>query len=149
MKTLTWKEVAKIAKELQKEYNLPIFAMTYRNMCSCCADADNLNKEAYLTKDVKEKSWSEIDSYIIFKNSTNAQGEANMSDEFAYVRDYRTPKYSTQYVGYKLSENFTFEQFCECVTKLVDAINKASDVQYSLELPEDEIHTAIIHKIFD
>ena len=37
MTTLTWNDVAKIAKNLQKEYKLPIFAMTYKNTCSCCA----------------------------------------------------------------------------------------------------------------
>lgn len=33
----TWKDALRIAKELQKEYKLPIFAMTFRGSCSCCA----------------------------------------------------------------------------------------------------------------
>lgn len=70
MTTLTWNDVAKIAKKLQKEYKLPIFAMTYKNTCSCCASPAELNASSYLTKDVKDLTWKEIDSYIIFKTLT-------------------------------------------------------------------------------
>lgn len=57
--TITWNEAAKIAKKLQKKYQLPIFAMTYQGSCSCCAAPCDLNKQAYLTPEVKEQPWSE------------------------------------------------------------------------------------------
>lgn len=66
--TFKWRQAAEIAKELQLKYKIPIFAMTFRGSCSCCAEPSNLNDEAYLTPDIKEKSWKEIDSYIIFSN---------------------------------------------------------------------------------
>ena len=30
----TWKQAMDIAKELQEEYQLPIFAMTFKGMCN-------------------------------------------------------------------------------------------------------------------
>lgn len=47
----TWKDALRISKELQREFKLPIFAMTFRGACSCCASPADFNKEAYLTKD--------------------------------------------------------------------------------------------------
>lgn len=150
MTTLTWNEVAKIAKNLQKEYKLPIFAMTYKGTCSCCADARELNASSYLTEDVKDLTWQEIDSYIIFKNAHNSHGEARMSAEFGFTKDQWRPSrsvYNDQYVGFKLSETFTMEKLHECLTRLVDEINSRSTTQYSLELPEDDYHCAIIKRI--
>ena len=34
----TWKQAITIMKQLQLEYGLPIFAATYVNTCSCCAE---------------------------------------------------------------------------------------------------------------
>ena len=67
--TITWRKAAEIAKQLQIKYQIPIFAMTFKNSCSCCAEPSDLNKESYLTPEIKEKSWDEIESYIIFKNA--------------------------------------------------------------------------------
>ena len=53
MTTLTWNDVAKIAKKIQKQYKLPIFAMTYKGTCSCCASPTDFHASAYLTKDVR------------------------------------------------------------------------------------------------
>lgn len=143
----TWKQAMKIMKALQKEYQLPIFAATFRGMCSCCADPEHFNKEAYLTPDVKKKSWSEIDSYVVFKNSENAQGEAYLSDAFGVVNDYGHKEEMTQYVGYSLSETFTLEKFNEMMTKFVEELNQLTDTQYVIKLPEDEHKCAIISKL--
>lgn len=58
--TFTWRQAAEIAKELQVKYKIPIFAMTFKGSCSCCAEPSNLNDEAYLTPDIKEKSWKKL-----------------------------------------------------------------------------------------
>ena len=49
----TWKQAITIMKQLQLEYGLPIFAATYVNTCSCCAEVSDLNDEAYLSNTVK------------------------------------------------------------------------------------------------
>lgn len=63
----SWKQALKIMKALQNHYQLPIFAATFRGSCSCCADPRHLNNEAYLTPDLKRKSWDEIDAYVILR----------------------------------------------------------------------------------
>lgn len=143
----TWKQAMKIMKTLQEEYQLPIFAATFRGMCSCCADPEHFNKEAYLTPDVKKKSWSEIDSYVVFKNSENAQGEADLKDNFGVVNDYGHKEEMAQYVGYSLSETFTLDKFNEMMTKFVEELNQLTDTQYVIELPEDKYKCAIISKL--
>ena len=52
--TFTWRKAAEIAKQLQLKYKIPIFSMTFRGSCSCCAEPSNLNDEAYLTPDIKK-----------------------------------------------------------------------------------------------
>lgn len=81
----TWKDALRIAKGLQEEYGLPIFAMTFKGSCSCCASPDDFNKQAYLDKSVAEKSWDEIDSYVILKNAYNCGGEAR----FFHTQSFR------------------------------------------------------------
>lgn len=49
----TWRQATKIAKQLQIKYQIPIFAMTFKGSYSCCAEPSHLNKEAYLTPDIK------------------------------------------------------------------------------------------------
>lgn len=147
MTTLTWNDVAKIAKKLQKQYKLPIFAMTYKGCCSCCASPKDFHASAYLTKDVRDLNWKDIDSYIIFKNAHNSHGEARLTDRFAEVREYRYAEYREQYVGYKLSDTFTMKELKECLTRLVNEINAQSTTQYSLQMPEDDFHCAIIKRI--
>lgn len=109
--TFTWRQAAEIAKQLQLKYKIPIFAMTFKGSCSCCAEPSNLNDEAYLTPDIKEKSWDEIESYIIFNNAHNSSGEAYMGDEFSVIYDdlFDEKRYSTQYIKYKLSDKFSKE----------------------------------------
>ena len=143
----TWKQAMKIMKALQKEYQLPIFAATFKGMCSCCADPEHFNKEAYLTPDVKTKSWSEIDSYVVFRNSENSAGEADLKANFGVVDDDGYVVETDQYVGYSLSETFTMEKFHEMMTKFVDELNQLTDTQYCIKLPEDEDKCARIFKL--
>lgn len=143
----TWKQAMKIMKALQKEYQLPIFAATFKGMCSCCADPEHFNKEAYLTPDVKTKSWSEIDSYVVFRNSENSAGEADLKADFGVVDDDGYVVETDQYVGYSLSETFTMEKFHEMMTKFVDELNQLTDTQYCIKLPEDEDKCARIFKL--
>ena len=112
----TWRQAAEIAKQLQIKYKIPIFAMTFKGSCSCCATPSNLNNEAYLTPDIKEKSWDEIESYIIFNNANNSSGEAYMYDEFSLTYDdiFDELKYSKQYIKYKLNKNFSQEKLEKC-----------------------------------
>ena len=145
----TWRQAAKIAKQLQIKYQIPIFAMTFKGSCSCCAEPSHLNKEAYLTPDIKEKSWNEIDSYIIFSNSNNSSGEAYMYDEFSLTYDdiLDELEYSKQYIKYKLNNNFSKEKLEKCLTEFVNAVNKESFTQYKLSVPDDPGLCAIIEKI--
>lgn len=145
----TWKQAAEIAKQLQIKYQIPIFAMTFKGSCSCCAKPSHLNEEAYLTSDIKEKSWDEIDSYIIFSNSNNSSGEAYMYDEFSLTYDYIFDelKYSKQYIKYKLSKDFSKEKLEKCLTEFVDAVNDKSFTTYKLSVPKDKSLCAIIEKI--
>lgn len=145
----TWRQAAEIAKQLQIKYKIPIFAMTFKGSCSCCATPSNLNNEAYLTPDIKEKSWDKIESYIIFNNANNSSGEAHMYDEFSLTYDdiFDELKYSKQYIKYKLSKDFSQEKLEKCLTEFVDAVNEESFTQYKLSVPDDTGLCAIIEKI--
>lgn len=147
--TFKWRQAAEIAKELQLKYKIPIFAMTFRGSCSCCAEPSNLNEEAYLTPDIKEKSWNEIDSYIIFNNADNSSGEAYMSDDFSMTYDeiFDEFKYTKQYIKYRLSESFTHDKLKECLTEFIDKVNEQSFENYKVSLPEDTGLCAVIEKV--
>lgn len=147
--TFTWRQAAEIAKELQLKYKIPIFAMTFRGSCSCCAEPSNLNEEAYLTPDIKEKSWNEIDSYIIFNNANNSSGEAYMSDEFSVTYDdiFEETNYSPQYIKYRLSKSFSHDKLKECLTEFIDKVNEESFTKYKLSVPKDKGLCAVIEKI--
>lgn len=146
--TFKWRQAAEIAKDLQLKYKIPIFAMTFRGSCSCCAEPSNLNEEAYLTPDIKEKSWKEIDSYIIFSNSNNSSGEAYMGDEFSVTDDeVFGERYSTQYIKYKLSESFSQDKLKKCLTEFINKVNEESFKQYKLSIPEDTGLCAVIEKV--
>ena len=145
--TFTWKDAAEVAKQLQIKYQLPIFAMTYKGTCSCCATPAELNDEAYLTDDIKYKPWNEIDSYIIFKNAHNCGGEADMDYKFTVVYDDIFGKMEkTQYIQYRLSEDFSKEKLEKCLTEFVDAVNKETFATYKLSVPEDTGRCATIEK---
>lgn len=143
----TWKQVMEIMKELQVKYQLPIFAATYQGSCSCCARPKHFNKESYLTPDVKDLSWDEIDSDIVFLNAFNGSGEACLNDYFGVVNQQDKTEVA-QYVGYKLSERFTKSDLDECLTELVNRINELSDTKYALTLPKDTNRCAVIENGF-
>ena len=123
--------------------------MTFKGSCSCCAEPSNLNDEAHLTPDIKEKSWNEIDSYIIFNNADNSSGEDYMGDEFSVTYDdiFKETSYSPQYIKYKLSKSFSYDQLKECLTEFVNKVNEESFTQYKLSVPEDKGLCAVIEKI--
>ena len=141
----TWKQAITIMKQLQLEYGLPIFAATYVNTCSCCAEVSDLNDEAYLSSNVKNLDWDDIDSYLIFANAHNRGGEANLDGEFGDVfgdtflqyggTDYVTEKihHKKQYVFHHTNDTFTLGQVNECLQKFVDELNKLSDTTYTYE----------------
>ena len=147
--TFKWRQAAEIAKELQLKYKIPIFAMTFKGSCSCCAEPSNLNEKAYLTPDIKEKSWDEIDSYIIFNNAGNSNGEAYMSDDFSMTYDdlFDEYSYTKQYIKYRLSESFSHEKLKECLTEFINKVNQESFTQYKLSVPDDKGLCAVIEKI--
>lgn len=157
----TWKDALRISKELQREYDLPIFAMTFRGSCSCCASPADFNKEAYLTKDVAEMDGADIDSYVVLKNSCNGGGEARFCHTETIVNGGKTKRrrvwddFGTltgghdaggdQYVMYKLSESFTASDLCDLLTRFVDGLNAIAGFEaYALTLPDDESECAVI-----
>ena len=157
----TWKDALRIAKELQREYKLPIFAMTFRGACSCCAPPAGFNREAYLTKDVAEMDGVDIDAYVVLKNSCNGGGEARFYHTETIVNGGKTKRrrvwddFGTltgghdaggdQYVMYKLSESFTASDLCDLLTRVVDGLNEAAGFEaYDLVLPDDESECAQI-----
>lgn len=141
----TWKQAITIMKQLQLEYGLPIFAATYVNTCSCCAEVSDLNDEAYLSDTVKNLDWDDIDSYLIFTNAHNRGGEANLDGEFGDVfgdtflqyggTDYVTEKIhrKKQFVFHRTNDNFTLDHVNECLQKFVDELNQLSDTTYTYE----------------
>ena len=97
----------------------------------------------------QEKSWDEIESYIIFNNAHNSSGEAYMGDEFSVIYDdlFDEKRYSTQYIKYKLSDKFSKENLKQCLTEFVDKVNEESFTTYKLSVPEDTSLCAVIEKI--
>lgn len=157
----TWKDALRIAKELQKEYHLPIFAMTFRGSCSCCASPANFNKEAYLDKDVVEKDWANVDAYVVLRNSCNGGGEARFYHAETVTEGGKAKRKrvwdgfgtltgghdagGNQYVMYKLSESFTASDLCDLLTRFVDGLNEVAGFEaYDLVLPDDESECAQI-----
>lgn len=157
----TWKDALRISKELQREFKLPIFAMTFRGACSCCASPADFNREAYLTKDVAEMDGVDVDAYVVLKNSCNGGGEARFYHTETIVNGGKTKRrrvwddFGTltgghdaggdQYVMYKLSESFTASDLCDLLTRFVDGLNEAAGFEaYDLVLPDDETECAQI-----
>ena len=157
----TWKDALRLAKELQREYDLPIFAMSFKKACSCCASPANFNREAYLDESVAEKEWDDVDAYVVLKNSSNGGGEAQFYRTVKVTEGGKTSRrrvwndFGTltgghdaggdQYVMYKLSDSFTMDTLRELLTKFVDGLNKAAGFEaYDLVLPDDETECAQI-----
>lgn len=155
----TWKDALRISRGLQKEYKLPIFAMTFRGSCSCCASPANFNKEAYLDKGVADKEWDDVDAYVVLKNSRNGDGEAQFYRtvkvaEGGKVKSKRVwNEFGTaggrndgvQYVAYDLSDSFTMDTLRDLLTKFVDGLNEVAGYEaYALTMPDSESKCAEI-----
>lgn len=157
----TWKDALRIAKELQREYNLPIFAMTFKGSCSCCAYPSGFNKEAYLTRDVAWAKWADVDAYVVFWNSFNSAGEARFYHTETIANGGKTKRrrvwdnFGTltgghdaggdQYVIYKLSDSFTMDSLRELLTRFVDGLNEVAGFEaYALTMPDNESECAQI-----
>jgi hypothetical protein len=157
----TWKDALRIAKELQCECKLPIFAMTFKGSCSCCASPANFNKEAYLDKGVAESAWADVDAYVVLRNSCNSAGEARFYHTETVTKGGKTSRkrvwddFGTltgghdaggdQYVMYKLSESFTMDSLRDLLTKFVNGLNEVAGYEaYDLVLPDDESECAEI-----
>ena len=154
----TWKDALRISKELQREYDLPIFAMTFKG--SANASRPSFNKEAYLTKGVAQAKWADVDSYVTLKNSYDGGGEAQFYgvetgvnggkvtrrrvwNEFGALVGGRNS--GVQYVGYSLSESFTMNDLHGLLAKFVDGLNAIAGFEaYALTLPDDESECAVI-----
>lgn len=155
----TWKDALRIAKELQREYRLPIFAMTFRGSCSCCASPADFNREAYLDEGVADKDWADVDAYVVLKNSCNGGGEAQFYrtvkvTEGGKVKSKRVwNEFGTaggrndgvQYVAYDLSDSFTMDSLRDLLTRFVDGLNEVAGFEaYALTMPDDESKCAEI-----
>lgn len=155
----TWKDALRISKELQREFDLPIFAMTFKGSCSCCASPANFNKEAYLDKGVAEKGWADVDAYVALKNSHNGGGEAQFYHTETVVEGGKTSRRrvwnefgtaggrndGVQYVAYDLSDSFTMDSLRDLLTKFVDGLNEVAGYEaYALTMPDNESKCAEI-----
>lgn len=157
----TWKDALRIAKALQDEYQLPIFAMTFKGSCSCCASPADFNGEAYLTKDVAEMDGVDIDAYVALKNSCNGGGEARFYHTETVTKGGKASRkrvwddFGTltgghdaggdQYVMYKLSDSFTMDSLRELLTRFVDGLNEVAGFEaYALTMPDNESECAQI-----
>lgn len=157
----TWKDALRISKALQDEYQLPIFAMTFRGSCSCCASPADFNREAYLDKGAAQAKWDDVDAYVALRNSRDSAGEARFYHTETVTEGGKTSRkrvwddFGTltgghdaggdQYVMYKLSESFTASDLCDLLTKFVNGLNEAAGFEaYALVLPDDETECAQI-----
>jgi hypothetical protein len=157
----TWKDALRIAKALQDEYQLPIFAMTFKGSCSCCASPADFNREAYLDKGVAQAKWDDVDAYVVLRNSCNSAGEARFYHMETVTKGGKTSRkrvwddFGTltgghdaggdQYVMYKLSESFTMDSLRDLLTKFVNGLNEVVGYEaYDLVLPDDETECAEI-----
>lgn len=157
----TWKDAMRIAKALQDEYQLPIFAMTFKGSCSCCASPADFNREAYLDKGVAQAKWDDVDAYVVLRNSCNGGGEARFYHAEAVTKGGKASRkrvwddFGTltgghdaggdQYVMYKLSESFTMDSLRDLLTKFVNGLNEVVGYEaYDLVLPDDETECAEI-----
>lgn len=144
-RTATWHDALTIAKTLQEEHRIPIFAMTFSGSCSCCANPKNFNPEAYLYKNTRRKNWSEIDSYIIFANSGNGHGEAELTNPentpFGKLWEYsewENNQAKRIYVRYCFGKKLNMETLNSILTCFVEYINERSDEKWEYIAPDNE-----------
>ena len=143
--TATWHDALTIAKNLQEEHRIPIFAMTFKGMCSCCADPKHFNPQAYLYKNTRRKKWEEIDSYIIFVNSGNGHGEAELTNpentpfgKLAEHSEWENNQAKRIYVRYRLGKKLSMETLNETLTRFIEYINERSGEKWEYIAPDNE-----------
>lgn len=135
--------------------------MTFKGSCSCCASPANFNNEAYLTKDVAESAWADVDAYVVLRNSFNGSGEARFYhsealpaggkrktrrvwDDFGTLTGGHDAG-GDQYVMYDLSESFTMDSLRDLLTKFVNGLNEVAGFEaYALTMPDNESKCAEI-----
>ena len=119
--------------------------MTFKGMCSCCADPKHLNPEAYLYKNTRRKNWKEIDSYIILFNSGNGHGEADLTNpenttfcKLAEYSEWENNQAKRIYVRYRLGKKLNLETLNNTLTRFVEYINEHSDEKWEYIAPDNE-----------
>ena len=146
----TWQQVIKIMKELQIKYQIPIFAATFNSKGTSFAKPCHLNDEAYLNPETKDLEWEDIDAYIIFSNSSNGHGEAELLLDFGIVWDpifEENKLIRKQYLMYKVSKKFKRSDLKKCLNELVSEINQLTETRYELSFPKDKRLCPIIEEI--
>lgn len=146
----TWQQVLTIMKNLQNKYQIPIFAATFNGRSTCYAKPCHLNDEAYLNPEVKNLEWDDVDSYIIFKHSSNGHGEAELLLDFGIVWDpvfEENKLIRKQYLMYKVSKKFKRSDLKKCLNELITEINQLTETQYELSFPKDKRLCPIIEEV--
>ena len=145
---VSWYAALRKMKQLQNRYNIPLFAATYISECSCCATPHDFNEEAYLDPTNKPTTFSEISSYVVFSNSWNAGGEAELLGEFGmiYDQDFHETLFKKQFIKYRTSDTITIETLTDILGELVAYLNDLSLKQYTLKIPKDKYETFVIDK---
>ena len=144
----SWYAALRKMKQLQNRYNIPLFAATYISNCSCCATPHDFNKEAYLDPSNKPNKFSELSSYVVFSNSWNAGGEAELLGEFGmiYDQDFHETLFKKQFIKYRTSDTISIETLTDILGELVAYLNDLSLKQYTLKIPKDKYETFVIDK---
>lgn len=161
-KQATWDDAINIAKTLQEEYQLPIFAMTKQGNPKVDYHAPgSLNTEAYLNENVDKQDWGNIEAWVVFKNDNMTAGEAQLRsviktwdgkdkvkpEPFGKVingSEWENDQAEGFFVSYKLNENFTMADFLTLLTRFVNQINSISDEKWEVVPPESEERCAVL-----
>lgn len=159
----TWHDALAIAKELQEEYQIPIFALTYRGgACRCCPSVAQFNPEAYLTEDDKHKELAELAELgpiIIFSHTKyDPYGEAVFADKKGNPLPFGSTSGgwqsgkdvwidSSHWVKYSLSDTFTMDTLNEVLTKFTERLSAKAEMTYTYTAPEDKDTCALIEEV--
>lgn len=164
VKRTTWNEALTIAKNLQEEYQLPIFAMTrrYSPKVDYYTPA-SVNPEAYLNGNVDKRDWDNVEAWVVFENDNLAGGEARF---YSTVQTWRCEEQVPEpfgkvikgsgweddqaegfYVSYRLSENFTMTDLVTMLNRFVEQVNANPDEKWEVVPPESEEECAVLRVV--
>ena len=163
-KRTTWHEALTIAKTLQEEYQLPIFAMTRRgNPKVDYYSPASVNPEAYLNENVDKRDWDNVEAWVVFKNDNLAGGEARFYSTVQTWRgeeqvpapfgkvikgsEWEDDQAEGFYVSYRLSENFTMTDLVTMLNRFVEQVNANSDEKWEVVPPESEEKCAVLRVV--